>query len=134
MSGIEVAGLVLGALPILISALEGYSKGLQPLKTFFKGHKPQLMALIRCLKHQKFLFRQNMRRLLLAAAPIEEHDLAKSEDVLTFMGRDDITKSVEQYLADDHSLDFFADILDEYKKYLEAIAGHLMGVSVHQGE
>lgn len=36
MSGIEVAGLVLGAIPLIISAIEHYESGLDRTKVFFK--------------------------------------------------------------------------------------------------
>lgn len=36
MSSIEIAGLVLGALPLLISALEHYKDITDPVKVFFR--------------------------------------------------------------------------------------------------
>lgn len=36
MSGIKVAGLILGAFPVVISALEGYRKAFKPLKSWWK--------------------------------------------------------------------------------------------------
>ena len=36
MSGLEVAGLVLGVLPILIAAVESYKNGIQTSKIFFR--------------------------------------------------------------------------------------------------
>lgn len=34
MSGVEIAGLVLGAIPIVFAALENYEKALDPMKAF----------------------------------------------------------------------------------------------------
>lgn len=34
MSGVEIAGLVLGAIPIVYAALENYERALDPMKAF----------------------------------------------------------------------------------------------------
>jgi hypothetical protein len=48
MSGIEVAGLILGALPLIIAALENYSGGLEATVAFFRW-KGQLTAALQSL-------------------------------------------------------------------------------------
>jgi hypothetical protein len=50
MSGIEVAGLALGALPILIAALESYNESLDPVKSFINWER-ELPKFIRKLRH-----------------------------------------------------------------------------------
>ncbi|KAF2715052.1 hypothetical protein K504DRAFT_365978 [Pleomassaria siparia CBS 279.74] len=63
MSGIEVAGLVLGAIPLIISAMESYNEGLDPVKSFmnWKGELPQF---IRKLRNQHVHYAQTTRMLL----------------------------------------------------------------------
>jgi hypothetical protein len=64
MSGIEVAGLVLGAFPILIHALDSYQKGAEVLKDWWKIERTHK----RCkqdLKYHRILFEGNIERFLL---------------------------------------------------------------------
>ncbi|KAF2750320.1 hypothetical protein M011DRAFT_474775 [Sporormia fimetaria CBS 119925] len=63
MSGIEVAGLTLGALPLLISAIESYNEGLDPIKSFIRWER-ELPQLIRKLRNEHVHFAQTMRLLL----------------------------------------------------------------------
>ncbi|KAK6331780.1 hypothetical protein TWF718_002321 [Orbilia javanica] len=63
MSGIEIAGLVLGAIPLVISALEHYEDIIGPTKAFFK-FQGELDHAIRELRVQYTLFEQSMEVLL----------------------------------------------------------------------
>ncbi|KAF2638986.1 hypothetical protein P280DRAFT_403639 [Massarina eburnea CBS 473.64] len=63
MSGVEVAGLVLGCLPLLIQGIESYNDGLDPLKSFMRWEK-ELPALIRKLRNQHVHYAQTIRILL----------------------------------------------------------------------
>jgi len=55
MSGFEIAGIVLGSLPLFISALEDYREGLQPLKAFVNWNS-DLPKVIRRLRTQQVLY------------------------------------------------------------------------------
>lgn len=63
MSGIEVAGLVLGSIPLIISALESYNEGLDPVKSFIRWER-ELPQYIRKLRNQHVHFAQTTRLLL----------------------------------------------------------------------
>ncbi|OCL00859.1 uncharacterized protein K441DRAFT_599828 [Cenococcum geophilum 1.58] len=63
MSGIEIAGLVLGAIPLVISALEHYEDLIDPAKVFVK-FQGELGRAIRELRNQHTLFEQSMEVLL----------------------------------------------------------------------
>jgi hypothetical protein len=63
MSGIEVAGLVLGSIPLIISALESYNEGLDPVKSFIRWER-ELPQFIRKLRNQHVHFAQTTRLLL----------------------------------------------------------------------
>ncbi|KAF1971802.1 hypothetical protein BU23DRAFT_173135 [Bimuria novae-zelandiae CBS 107.79] len=63
MSGIEVAGLVLGALPLIIAGIEAYNEGLDPVKSFMRWER-ELPQLIRKLRNQHVHYAQTIRILL----------------------------------------------------------------------
>jgi len=70
MSGVEAAGFVLAALPLLISALEHYRAGYGPLRNWWKFRK----AYSQCYQNisiQKTLFEENLEQLL---APLVEDE------------------------------------------------------------
>ena len=56
MSGFEVVGVVLGVIPLIISALDNYKKTSQRIK-FFRGKEPYVAQLIQSLKEQMFFMR-----------------------------------------------------------------------------
>ena len=63
MSGIEVAGLVLGSFPILLNCLDYYRKGFEPLEEWwnFRQHFEEFIDDIR---HQKMIYRESITILL----------------------------------------------------------------------
>ncbi|KAK3714700.1 hypothetical protein LTR37_007680 [Vermiconidia calcicola] len=63
MSGIEVAGLVFGTIPLLISGLEHYAEGLATIKVMF-NYPSEFRTLIRRLGIEKDIFENNMESLL----------------------------------------------------------------------
>jgi hypothetical protein len=63
MSGVEVAGLVLGAIPLLVSGLESYIKGVATIKRYFK-YKNELKSLLRTLTTEYDIFRNSCEMLL----------------------------------------------------------------------
>ncbi|KAJ4363334.1 hypothetical protein N0V95_001107 [Ascochyta clinopodiicola] len=63
MSGIEIAGLVLGCLPLLIQGIESYNEGLDPIKSFMRWDK-ELPQCIRKLRNQHVHYSQTIRILL----------------------------------------------------------------------
>ncbi|KAH8725263.1 hypothetical protein GQ44DRAFT_616408 [Phaeosphaeriaceae sp. PMI808] len=63
MSGVEVAGLVLGCLPLIIQGIESYNEGLDPIKSFVRWER-ELPQFIRKLRNQHVHYAQTMRILL----------------------------------------------------------------------
>ena len=63
MSGIEIAGLVLGTIPLVISALEHYDDIIDPTRAFVK-FQGELDRAIRELRNQHTLFEQSIEMLL----------------------------------------------------------------------
>lgn len=64
MSGVEIAGLLLGALPLVITAVEHYRDGLDPLKDYIR-YDSTLKSLRTRLRIQQDLFEGTLQRLLL---------------------------------------------------------------------
>ena len=70
MSGIEIAGLVLGAFPILLNCLDNYRDGLEPLDKWW-NFRTEFIAFVDDIRHQMMKYNENMVRLL---APIISDD------------------------------------------------------------
>ncbi|KAK7921557.1 hypothetical protein PG985_009579 [Apiospora marii] len=84
MSGFEVAGIVLGAIPLLISALEHYKSGKSTLGTLVKW-RGQLDTLLFRLKNQKLSFLFDILELLRSANvedAVDGSDLTETECLL----------------------------------------------------
>ncbi|KAF4964633.1 hypothetical protein FSARC_7475 [Fusarium sarcochroum] len=68
MSGFEVVGIVLGSIPIVVSALEYYMRGLSTLQTF-RNYKRVLNKLILNLNTEYFALQDICEKLLVGIAP-----------------------------------------------------------------
>lgn len=80
MSGIEAIGLVLGVLPLFISALEHYEKGLGPIKSMF-SYRTQL-ARYRCkLMVEYATYNQTVEYLLISITDDEQLEEMVSQGV-----------------------------------------------------
>jgi hypothetical protein len=64
MSGIEIVGLILGGLPLVISAFEDYHRGLDPLKDYWRYSSTLKVLQVR-LRLEEDLYRGTLKRLLL---------------------------------------------------------------------
>lgn len=71
MSGIEVAGLVLGGFPLLISAAEHYKEGFEPLRKW-KRFRSQFIGFIDAVDIEKNMFDATLERFLISADVPEE--------------------------------------------------------------
>ncbi|RDL42220.1 uncharacterized protein BP5553_02199 [Venustampulla echinocandica] len=71
MSGVELAGIVLGAFPLMISALEHYRKTAEVLEGWWKV-KTEYRKCMRNLKYHKLAFEENLEELLLPLIADEE--------------------------------------------------------------
>jgi hypothetical protein len=64
MSGVEIAGLLLGAFPLMISALEHYRGTAEVLEGWWKV-KTEYKKCMRNLKYHQLAFEENLEELLL---------------------------------------------------------------------
>ncbi|KAJ0338706.1 hypothetical protein COL922a_005296 [Colletotrichum nupharicola] len=63
MSGFEVAGVVLGTIPLLISALEHYKEGISTIRAW-RNYDRELRSLIRNLQTERVRFQDVCEKLL----------------------------------------------------------------------
>ena len=124
MSGIEVAGIVLGALPLVIPALENYKAGKGAMSSILKW-KGHLDHLIFQLKVQHKTFYLHISTLLLDAGVGEiddKRDLTENECASIL--RDAKTGyELKKYLGNVYGL--FLEILGRYETCLKEIVGKL---------
>lgn len=70
MSGLEVAGVVLGSLPLVISALEHYGRGIATAKRYMR-YKLELRSLILQINTERGIFVNTLEQLLGGIVRIE---------------------------------------------------------------
>ncbi|KAI9668924.1 MAG: hypothetical protein M1829_005236 [Trizodia sp. TS-e1964] len=79
-TGIEIAGLLLGAMPLVISALENYEKMLDPVKAMF-NYGSELSRATRVLDNSYTSYKQSMQLLLAPGTEKEKlHIMMKNTD------------------------------------------------------
>lgn len=71
MSGVEVAGLVLGSLPLLISALKHYNNGIAVAKRF-RDCKDVFGLLLLTVRNKTHIFHNTCKLLLVGVVPVNE--------------------------------------------------------------
>jgi hypothetical protein len=80
MSGFEGVGVVLGVLPLVISALQSYSYGVQTIRRMLR-YKWELDTLITTLETEEVLFRNTCEVLLDGIdGPVEMEELLKTQE------------------------------------------------------
>ncbi|EKG16004.1 hypothetical protein MPH_06826 [Macrophomina phaseolina MS6] len=122
MSGVELAGLVLAVLPLVISALEDYNEGLDPVKAFVKWEN-YLPQYIRKLRNQHVHYEQTLRLLL---APITtEYELAEmiAEPHGELWKDPEMARKLKLKL--DESYDAYHQTIQDVEKIMRAIAEKL---------
>ncbi len=99
MSGIEVAGLILGAVPVIIAALEHY-KTLHKKTWLFKNKSSRIDQLIIALENQKF-FLEGELELALLEAGFDGYELATMDtsDMQRLLNRTDISRELSRSLG-----------------------------------
>ncbi|KAI1362082.1 hypothetical protein F5Y08DRAFT_341997 [Xylaria arbuscula] len=124
MSGFEIAGVVLGAIPLVISALEHYKAGKGVAATFFKW-RDQLDTLICRLKLQQCLLYFNLIELLRDAGVEDaiEEDLTE-ERCRQILEESKNEEAVRAYLGV-VPYSMFLEILKRYETCLTVLARKL---------
>ena len=74
MSGFEIVGVILGALPLVISALEHYAQGVSTAKRFWQ-YKLELKSLLRQIKTENAIFINTCEALLTGIVRVDQMTL-----------------------------------------------------------
>jgi hypothetical protein len=80
MSGVEVAGVILGVLPIVVSCARQYRQGLEPLDDWIH-FQTSFIEFIDEICHQDMMFQRNIRDLLRPMLENEQDLLALVNDI-----------------------------------------------------
>lgn len=124
MSGFDVAGVVLGVIPLIISALEDYKAG-KGVATALVKWRGLLDTLIFRLKLQKTLFYLQVMELLRDAGVSGLADAVdiSEEDCVKALRDAQTGEEVEEYLG--YLYPTFLEIIERYENCLKAIASKL---------
>jgi hypothetical protein len=99
MSGVEIAGFVLGGFPLLISAAEHYREGFEPLVKW-KRFRTEFIGFIDAVDIEKQLFDQMLERFLISAdVPYEEIQLFMTDRAYTGWQREDLVRTLRARLG-----------------------------------
>ncbi|CAJ2507319.1 Uu.00g085050.m01.CDS01 [Anthostomella pinea] len=128
MSGFEIAGVVLGVIPLLISAIEDYKSGKSTMAAFvqYRGH---LETLTFRLKYQKLAFYFDILELLRSAQVREAEigaDMTEQECLMVLNDAKNGTQ-VREYLGIHY--DAFIGVLRRYEECLQTIARKLRHIT-----
>jgi hypothetical protein len=126
MSGIELAGLVLGAFPVLLHALEGYRMAAEEMtewwriqRTYKKCHQD--------LKYYQILFEDNVERFLLPLVVDDDESRTLLADPAGKGWEDkELETRLQQRLPKSYAL--FLDIIRDVQGLMESLKQEL-GVS-----
>lgn len=119
MSGIEIAGLILGAFPLLIAALEKHKEAAVALGDWWKIRQiyQECIRLINC---ERTLFDQNLRGLL---GPVLYDHSTLDELVTDPFGEqwrsESLAASLEDLLPTSHEI--YIGIIKDFHRYMMAI-------------
>jgi hypothetical protein len=119
MSGIEVAGLVLGAFPIILHALESYREGAEVLKDWWKIDR----AFKKCrqdISYHRILFEGNIERFLLPLVVDDDELKVLMADPAGDGWEDpELETRLKERLP--KSYDLFLDIIGDMNTLMEAL-------------
>ncbi|PQE29589.1 hypothetical protein CJF30_00009219 [Rutstroemia sp. NJR-2017a BBW] len=121
MSGIEVAGLVLGAIPILSEAFKSYRES---VITFFRARK-YIDKLYRALLLQERILEETVKLVLLGSGCENIPDL--SESPVGYLTDARVQENIKDYLGPGN-MKIFDDTIYQSRTIIEKLAGSLTGL------
>lgn len=123
MPALEICGVVLGVIPLVISALEHYKDGKSVAAAIIKW-RGQLDTLISRLKNQKMFFYLHILELLREAQVVQADPT--EEECVDVLRDEQIGEEVQKYLGSFHNR--FMEVLSHYERCLKTIVakiGHI---------
>lgn len=124
MSGIEVAGLVLGALPLVLKSVDAYREGFRRFGTTFNKRK-HVEKLARALLLQQRTLEELIKAVVLASGC--EDVLALDDDPVGYLKNPDVQEQVEEYLGP-KSTSFLVDELELNSEAVGKVARRISGL------
>ena len=131
MSGLEVAGVILGAIPIIISAIDKYKTTSQRLK-WFRYKEPYIAQLIQSLKEQKFFLESDIIVTLKMSTDLESNEISNwlQKPDSSLFEDPEIAEAVREYLGEGYIQ--YKGAIDRCQCILEGIAKDISGLSCSQ--
>ena len=130
MSGVEVAGLVLGVLPVLIEAVESYKRGIQRGKIFFSRRKVvEKLALALLLQQQTLA--ETVKSILTRSGCGEIRRL--EIDPIVYLQEADVQEQILEYLGAENHVTFIWALRqssDIAKRVIRNLAGLVTAAKV----
>ncbi|KAM3153934.1 hypothetical protein ABEW05_005647 [Botrytis cinerea] len=124
MSGIEVAGLVLGALPILFQAIDFYKDGFGKSLRVIRKRK-YVEKLSRAVHMQKQILEELVRSIVGASGC--ENIVQLDDDPLGYLKDEYIREQVQDYLGK-RNVDAFNDALEESNAIVKRLSSSIAGL------
>ncbi|KAL4800385.1 hypothetical protein BDV19DRAFT_384210 [Aspergillus venezuelensis] len=127
MSGLEVVGVVLGALPLMIAAIDKYKTTSQRLK-FFRFKEPFIVELIQALKEQQFFLETDLL-VTLQATDLDKQEISDllAKPAAKLFEDPDIVSNVQKYLGDGYGP--YTAAVARCERILFDIAKHIRGLT-----
>jgi len=122
MSGFEVAGLVLGSLPVLVSALNLYNDTVSTVRKW-RGFQREIKNLIRNLQTEQANFQNTCETLLNGIAPTTQIEEMILDPGGSLWQNKMIQKEIQLRLWRDHGL--FIDNLEEVNEAINEMRSKL---------
>lgn len=130
MSGVEAAGFVLAVLPLLISALEDYRKGSEPLKDWWR-FRTVYKECYQNISIQKIFFEENLEQLLTPLVEDEDQLAALLEKPGGDGWKDpDLEEMLKKKMP--KSYDLYLGVIEEMNDVVEKLGNGLGITKVRQ--
>lgn len=123
MSGFEVLGVVLGTIPLIISAVEHYQEGLHTVRRW-RSYEAELQSLKRKLGNENAIFINTCQQLLSGIVGSVEHEKLIEEPFGAFWANTDISDQIALRL--DH-------VYEPFKATVVAMDVHLREIKSKLG-
>lgn len=123
VTGVETAGLVLAAFPLIVSAIQQYREGLELLKDWWR-YRTKFLEFSGNISTQRLIFEENVEILLspIVTSDVEMAALLKDPGGPEW-AKPDLTKRLERRLP--KSYDSYMRTIQDLNRILEELKTHL---------
>jgi hypothetical protein len=128
MSGIEVAGIALGVLPIVLRSVDVYKQSIRRVGTTIRKRK-HVEKLARALLLQQQMLEETVKSVILASGC--ENVGALDDDPFGYFSNEDVRETLEEYLGSKNSI-AFVGLLTANNDIIKKVAENISGLIPHQ--